>query len=101
MTRFALLLLLLAGPAAAQNIRILPDQAILACEARARKALETEGAEAMGAGRWRAEAMANFMFRVSGRIAVAMGGASREAQVVCEVSSSKGVELFVMDTPGG
>ncbi|MEM7523745.1 MAG: hypothetical protein AAF360_08330 [Pseudomonadota bacterium] len=82
--------------AAGDNIRILPDQAALACQARAEHELTRRGGEVMAVKRYDTEAMENFMFRVKGLFIGRLNGEEEEVEVECEVSSSKGVEVFTM-----
>ena len=86
-----------AGTAlAGENIRILPDQAILACTARTDHVLmERGGGNAQPISRFQTDAMENFMFRVKGRFAAQLEGVEREIDVECDVSSN-GVEVFTM-----
>ncbi|MEM7547163.1 MAG: hypothetical protein AAF367_16660 [Pseudomonadota bacterium] len=95
--------LLAARPAyTEENIRILPDQAVLACVARAEHDLMARGGEAMSIQRYDTEPMKDFMQRVTGRVSVTLDGVEREVQVICDVSSSKGVEVFTMEVmPSG
>lgn len=97
----ALLPVLISAPSVAvmaeQNIRILPDQAALACQARAQHELEAQGGEAMALKRFNTEAMENFMQRVKGQFEFVLNGETRDVDVVCDVSSSKGVEVFTME----
>ncbi|MEM7059681.1 MAG: hypothetical protein AAF557_19015 [Pseudomonadota bacterium] len=81
---------------AADNIRILPDQAILACTARTMQELEQKGGgEAKPIERFVTEPMENFMYRVKGRFQADLDGSSREVKVECDVSSN-GVDVFTM-----
>lgn len=81
---------------AEDNIRILPDQAILACQAKAEHELKRRSGEVMAIKRYDAERMENFMFRVKGRFVGKVDDKEEEVEVECEVSSSKGVEVFTM-----
>lgn len=93
----SLLLLAVTGAAAEGNIRILPDQAILACHARATHDLAAGGAEVMATKRYAATAMPGFMFHVEGTLVARMEGRERLVAVGCDVSSSHGVEVFTME----
>lgn len=97
MTRIiAILMLTLPSLARAEdNIRILPDQAVLACQARADHMLMERGADAEAVKRFVAEAMENFMFRVKGQFETKVAGEERRVDVTCDVSSN-GVEVFTM-----
>ncbi|MEM7508167.1 MAG: hypothetical protein AAF415_15645 [Pseudomonadota bacterium] len=97
MKRLALLVLL-SGSAvfAAETIRILPDQAVLACQARTEHALTERGAEdPTPIKRFSPEAMENFMFRVKGLYRTRIEGEEQQVDVECDVSSN-GVEVFTM-----
>lgn len=82
--------------AAADNIRILPDQAILACQAKAEHELSKRAGEVIAIKRYDADAMENFMFRVKGLFSAKLGEREEVVEVECEVSSSQGVEVFTM-----
>jgi len=87
-----------AGPAGAgSNIRILPDQAVLACQARAGHEIEARGGTgAAPAERFHTETMENYMFRVKGLYLARLDGAEKKVAVTCDVSST-GVEVFAME----
>lgn len=95
--RHLIALALLATPAfAAETIRILPDQAVLACQARTEHALSKRGAaDPTPIKRFQSEAMENFMFRVKGLYRTEIAGAEQQIDVECDVSSN-GVEVFTM-----
>ena len=90
-------LIAISLPAAAgSNIRILPDQAVLACQARATHALAERGdAGAEPVERFTTEAMPDYMFRVKGVYSTRIDGGERRVEVECDVSST-GVEVFTM-----
>lgn len=82
--------------AAEENIRILPDQAILACQAKAEHELSKRAGEVIAIKRYDADAMENFMFRVKGLFSAKLAERAEVVEVECEVSSSRGVEVFTM-----
>ncbi|MEO1000036.1 MAG: hypothetical protein AAFW69_05460 [Pseudomonadota bacterium] len=90
-------LLFLAAPALAEEtIRILPDQAILACHARTEQAVEAiGGSDPRTVERYTADRMDGFMFSVHGLLEAEIEGERRELDVACDVSSA-GVEVFTM-----
>ncbi|MEL6794042.1 MAG: hypothetical protein AAFU55_06475 [Pseudomonadota bacterium] len=85
---------------AGANIRILPDQAALACQAKAEYELSARGGHVMAINRYQTERGPNFMFHVTGEfvamIGAEVGAEERLVSVECDVSSSEGVELFTM-----
>lgn len=88
----------LAAPLAQaqQTIRILPDQAILACQAHTMHALEERGAVAPSpVQRFATERMDDFMFKVTGLFEARFDEEPRQVDVSCDVSSN-GVEVFTM-----
>ncbi|MEM8792630.1 MAG: hypothetical protein AAGE80_13505 [Pseudomonadota bacterium] len=81
---------------AGETIRILPDQAVLACKARTNHALAGRASNTPEPiARFKTDAMENFMFRVKGLYRARIEGADREISVECDVSS-EGVEVFTM-----
>ncbi|MEL7462902.1 MAG: hypothetical protein AAFN79_02480 [Pseudomonadota bacterium] len=81
---------------AGENIRILPDQAALACQAKAEYELSARGGHVMAINRHQTERGPNFMFHVTGEFVAEIGAKARVVAVECDVSSSEGVELFTM-----
>ena len=81
---------------AGENIRILPDQAALACQAKAEYELSSRGGHVMAINRYQTERGPDFMFHVTGEFVAEIGTGERIVSVECDVSSSEGVELFTM-----
>ncbi|MEM9010790.1 MAG: hypothetical protein AAGE18_06145 [Pseudomonadota bacterium] len=82
--------------AADETIRILPDQAVLACHSRAQQAVrELDGNDPVPVQRYDNAPMENFMFTVKGKLAAEIEGEVREIEVSCDVSSN-GIEVFSM-----
>ncbi|MEM9781973.1 MAG: hypothetical protein AAF899_05825 [Pseudomonadota bacterium] len=98
---FAVTLSLVSAVAAlAGTVPFRPDEAILACQARAMHMIEVEsGADAEAVGRFSTERRPDHMWLVSGAFSASFGGASRVVGVDCDVSST-GVEVMVMRIGG-
>ncbi|MEM6972321.1 MAG: hypothetical protein AAF577_05900 [Pseudomonadota bacterium] len=77
-----------------------PDEAVLACQARAMHMIEVEsGADAHAEGRFASERLEDHMWHVSGAFTAMFLGKSERVGVDCDVSSD-GVEVFVMRIGG-
>lgn len=86
--------------ALAETVPFRPDEAILACQARAMHMIEIEsGADAKALGRFATERRADHLWHVSGAFSALFDGRAQQVGIDCDVSSA-GVEVMVMRIGG-